>query len=471
MSKDYTALLSSKAWPNVEAKLLANVKNPIMRNNLKTVLANTRQALLADTTMQNMIYLPKIVLPLVRRLFPKLIANQIISTQPLQSSTGWIRFLDAYVEGLDGNPVATGSPFGEGNIYPWSNGDYNYSTPQTEVHDIILADGTNNTEVNFNGTLSKIPSEGTLVIEMADQPTLSGATSFTKVAEVDRNGVIYPLTSVLTITGMINMQTGVWVLNLNTSNVNGLRFAYKEDIQKNVPFGSNKTYNTLKFNISKIPVEAKTRKLGATYSFELMEDYKNEFGENFEDKMVDYLTTTILTEIDGETINMLFSKAAESSSWDASVPMTWTRGINAWYETIMPRINKLSNIIFQKTHVAGASFLLCSPTTATVFQSMIQYVGNGNPVDGNMEIGTVRMGTLSGQYNVYVSPLCEDGKILLGFKGSKPEETGAIYAPYVPIQLHPIYYSEGQPSIMARSRYWMGVVRPDYYAVLNVTGL
>jgi len=471
MYKDYTALLSSKVWPRVESKLLANVKNPIMYNNLKIVLANTRQALLADTTMQNMIYLPKIVLPLVRRLFPKLIANQIISTQPLQSSTGWIRFLDAYVEGLDGNPVATDSPFGEGNIYPWSSGDYNYSTPQSEVHDTILADSTNNTKVNFNGTLSETPSEGTLVIEMADKPTLSGATSFTKVAEVDRNGVIHSLSSALTITGMVNMQTGVWVLNLNTSNVNALRFTYKKDIQKNIPFGSNKTYNTLKFNITKIPVEAKTRKLGATYSFELIEDYKNEFGENFEDKMVDYLTTTILTEIDGETINMLFSKAAESSTWDASIPMTWTRGVNAWYETIMPKINKLSNIIFQKTHVAGASFLLCSPTTATVFQSMIQYTGNGNPVDGSMEIGTVRMGTLSGQYNVYVSPLCEDGKILLGFKGSKPEETGAIYAPYVPIQLHPIYYSEGQPSIMARSRYWMGVLRPDYYAVLNVTGL
>lgn len=380
----------------------------------------------------------------------------------------WIRFLDAYLEGLDGNPVTTGSAFGEGNIYPWSNGDTLYSTAQTAVNDVILADAGADANVNFNGTLTKTPSEGTLFIEMGD--TASTFTSTTKIGEVDKGGVVHQL-GAIGVAGIVNMKTGAWVLNFSVEPTKALRFSYKEDIQKNIPFGHGKNYNTMKFDITKFAVEAKTRKLGATYSFELMEDYKNEFGENFEDKMVDYLTTTILTEIDGETIGMLFNKATESSSWDATLPMTWTRGLNAWYETIMPKINKLSNTIFQKTHVAGASFLVCSPTTATVFQSMMQYAGNGNPTEGNMEVGTVRAGTLAGQYNVYVSPLCEDGKILMGFKGSKPEETGAIYAPYVPVQLHPIYYSEGQPSVMARSRYWMGVVRPDYYAVLNVTGL
>jgi hypothetical protein len=376
--------------------------------------------------------------------------------------------LDAYLEGLDGNPVTTGSAFGEGNIYPWSNGDTLYSTAQTAVNDVILADAGADANVNFNGTLTKTPSEGTLFIEAGD--TASTFASTTKIAEVDKGGVVHQL-GAIGVAGIVNMKTGVWVLNFSVEPTTALRFSYKEDIQKNIPFGTGKNYNTMKFDITKFAVEAKTRKLGATYSFELMEDYKNEFGENFEDKMVDYLTTTILTEIDGETIGMLFNKATESSTWDATLPMTWTRGLPAWYETIMPKINKLSNTIFQKTHVAGASFLVCSPTTATVFQSMMQYAGSGNPTEGPMEVGTVRAGTLAGQYNVYVSPLCEDGKILMGFKGSKPEETGAIYAPYVPVQLHPIYYSEGQPSVMARSRYWMGVVRPDYYAVLNVTGL
>ena len=389
-----------------------------------------------------------------------MIANQILSVQPLNGPTGWIRFLDAFIEDLNGNTT---------NIYPWGVGDNTYSTPQT---DVIVSISTNATTTNFTGTLEvsgvkKIPSEGTLFVEISDGST------WTKIAEADRGGVLHALSSAYKVIGVIDPKTQEYVINvmnLNGSAVNkALRFTFKEDIQKNIPFGTGKTYSTMRFEITKIAVEAKTRKLGATYSFELMEDYKNEFGENFEDKMVDYLTTTILTEVDSEVIEMLFNKATVSGSWDATMPMTWTRGINQWYETIMPKINKLSNYIYQATHVSGATFLVCSPVTATIFQSLMQFSGNGTPVD-QMNIGTVNIGTLAGVYKVFTSPLCPDNKILLGFKGSKPEDTGAVYAPYVPVQLHPIYYSEGMPSVMARTRYWLGVLRPDYYGVLNVNG-
>ena len=393
-----------------------------------------------------------------------MIANQILSVQPLNGPTGWIRFLDAFIEDLNGNTT---------NIYPWGVGDNTYSTPQTNVTDDILSPATNNSAVSFNGTLTKIPSEGTLFIEVGNAATSS--STWTKIAEVDRSGVIHSISSAYRIVGVVDPKTQKYVVNItnadpaNTAVQLELRFSYKEDIQKNIPFGANKTYSTMRFEITKIAVEAKTRKLGATYSFELMEDYKNEFGENFEDKMVDYLTTTILTEVDSEVLEMLFNKATVSGSWDATMPMTWTRGINQWYETIMPKINKLSNYIYQATHVSGATFLVCSPVTATIFQSLMQFSGNGTPVD-QMNVGTVNIGTLAGVYKVFTSPLCPDNKILLGFKGSKPEDTGAVYAPYVPVQLHPIYYSEGMPSVMARTRYWLGVLRPDYYGVLNVNG-
>ena len=66
--KDYTVLLSEKVWPRVESQLLSGITNKEVQRNLKTDLAKTRNALLADTSMQNMVYLPKIVIPLVRRL-------------------------------------------------------------------------------------------------------------------------------------------------------------------------------------------------------------------------------------------------------------------------------------------------------------------------------------------------------------------------------------------------------------------
>lgn len=341
---DYSVLLSDSVWPRVQKKLLANIKNKTMRDNMQIILANTRSVLKSSTDMQNLVYLPKVVLPLVRRLFPKLIANQIISVQPLTGPSGWIRFLDAYVTVPGGSPA---------NIYPWGDGDSVYSTPQTDVSDNILADAGGNTDTAFSGTLSKTPSEGTLFIEVGDAATVVGSTTFTKIGEIDKRGVVHSLGSTYTIIGFVDPSELTYVINFATAPDKGLKFTYKEDIQKNIPFGADQTYSMMNFNISKIPVEAKTRKLGATYSFELMEDYKNEFGENFEDKMVDYLTTSILTEIDGEIISMLFTKAEVTGSWDATMPLTWTKGLNAWYETIMPKINKVSNYIYQHTHEIG----------------------------------------------------------------------------------------------------------------------
>jgi len=460
MNKDYSALLSNKVWPQVQERLLAGTKG-YQKETLKTVLSNTRHALLSDTQMQSLVYMPKLVLPLVRRLFPKLIANQILSVQPLEGPTGFIRFLDAYTVDTSGTPT---------NIYPWDNGDTAYSTAPKAKADVVVANaGALTTEKSFDGTLSAKFSEGTLFVELGNNAVAASATAWTKIAEVDKGGVVRQM-GTTAVLGFVDPKTGAFVVNFGATPALAVRFAYKEDMQKNIPFGSDKTYNTMKFDIKRLMVEAKSRKLGATYSFELMEDYKNEFGEAFEDRMVDYLTTTILTEIDGECIDMLFNGASTSSSWDATLPATWTRGVNAWYETIMPKINKLSNQIFQATHVSGATYLVCSPTTATVFQSMIQYVGKGTPSEANMSVGTTFVGSLAGMYNVFVSPLCPNNKILLGFKGTKPEETGAVYAPYVPVQLHPIYFAEGQPSIVARSRYANVLLRPDYYSVLNITG-
>lgn len=93
MIKNCSAILGDRIWPKVESSLMANVK-PGLRNDFKTILANTRQSLLAENLTSNLVYLPKIVLPLVRRLFPKLIANNIISTQPMQGPSGWIRYLN-----------------------------------------------------------------------------------------------------------------------------------------------------------------------------------------------------------------------------------------------------------------------------------------------------------------------------------------------------------------------------------------
>lgn len=318
-----------------------------------------------------------------------------------------------------------------------------------------------------------------------------------RIARFDKQGIIQSMYDQDVIIGAIAQGDRSYTLAfVNTAPAHGLRITYRMDVQKNVPFGGQgtggttggqgagndfypdstgrfgQTYNTLNFNITRIPVEAKTRKLGANYSFELIEDYQAEFGEKFEDRMVDYLHQTILTEIDAEIIDTLFSSAHYIDNWDCEMPAIWSRGINAWYETIMPKINLMSNTIYAETHVQnGSRYLVCHPQTATIFQSMIQYQGAGNPItDVTMSVGTVKLGTINNMYTVYSTPLAPMNEILIGFKGVKPEETGCIYAPYVPIMLTPITYSE-VPSLMARTRYALEMVRSSYFGVIRVNGV
>lgn len=394
-----------------------------------------------------------------------------------------IRFLDVFNQGIDGTVT---------NVYPWRSGkSTEYSTPQTHIQDEVLEQAVAgaNTAKSFTGALSKIPSEGTLYVEMCIKYDVDPTKQvWVRVARVDKQGMVQNMYDQDIIIGSVDATHKSYVLAFaNTAPNRAIRMSYRMDIQKNVPFGGTgnsandypdstgrfgRTYNTLNFNITRIPVEAKTRKLGANYSFELIEDYQAEFGEKFEDRMIDYLTQTILTEIDGEILEMLFSSAHFVDSWSCEMPSIWNRGINAWYETIMPKINLMSNTIFAETHVPnGSRYLVCHPQTATIFQSMIQYQGGGNPItDSSMSIGTVKLGTINNMYNVYSSPLAPVNEILIGFKGNKPEETGCVYAPYVPVMLTPVTYSE-VPSIMARTRYALEMIRPSFYGVIRIEGV
>lgn len=387
-----------------------------------------------------------------------------------------------YNKGIDGTVQ---------NLYPWRhNKSTEYSTPQSTIYDEVLsnANAGSNTLKTFSGALSKIPSEGTLYLEMCvkwdSNPTKQ---QWVRIARFDKQGILQSMYDRDVVMGFVNQSGKNYVLAFDKTAPNkALRLSYRMDIQKNIPFGGTgnlatdypdhhnrfgQTYNTLNFNITRVPVEAKTRKLGANYSFELIEDYQAEFGEKFEDRMIDYLQQTILTEIDGEIIDLLFGAAHYIDSWSCEMPSYWSRGQNAWFEQIMAKINLMSNTIYAETHVPnGTRYLVCHPQTATIFQGMIQYQGAGNPItDTTMNVGTVKLGTINNMYTIYTTPLAPVNEVLVGFKGVKPEETGCIYAPYVPIMLTPITYSE-TPSLMARSRYALEMIRPSFFGVVKIDG-
>lgn len=463
--KNYNVLLSNSVWKEqTKPALLSKIKNPKILEATSMVLENTRRALLADTQMNNLVYLPKLNLPLVMRVFPNLIAHNIVSVQPTKAPLGMIRFLDIYREG---------SP--DTIVYPWNSTEAkrSHSTEMNANHvtnDTISGDPSSVT--TFTDTITNEWAEGTLFVYYVP---VGGGNSI-PIAQVMRDGTMRQLVdnvggTAFSLVGAVNSKTkvGTFSISANIGSAGAaLRWDYFKNWEKVIPFGSDQTFNKLKFDITSRKIETRSRKLGASYSYETVEDYQSEFGDNFEDKVVDALSQVINTEIDSEILYKLWSNASLSDTWDSTMPSTWTRGIDEWYKTIMPKIEKLSATIFQATHISGATFMVMSPKTAAIFQSFNAFMSKGSNVDSSvMGVGTLNLGTVNNRYDVYVTPLVPDNQVLLGFNGKTPEATGAIYAPYVPIKLVPVTYAE-MPTIQARTRYAFEIVRPDFYAILNI---
>ena len=121
----------------------------------------------------------------------------------------------------------------------------------------------------------------------------------------------------------------------------------------------------------------------------------------------------------------------------------------------------------------GANFVVCSPAVATILESIEGY---GASTDGNQSqfaMGVRQVGSLSNRYTVYKNPYMTENTILVGVRGSNFLETGAVYAPYVPLIMTPLVYDPTNftPRKGVMTRYAKKMVRPEFYGKIQVNGL
>jgi hypothetical protein len=145
-----------------------------------------------------------------------------------------------------------------------------------------------------------------------------------------------------------------------------------------------------------------------------------------------------------------------------------------WFQTLGTKLQKVSNIIHQKTLRGGANFLVCSPTVATILESIPGFAATSTG-DNKMSyaFGVQKMGNLNNQYQVYKNPYMTENTILMGFKGSQFLETGAVFAPYIPLIMTPLVYDPDTftPRKGLLTRYAKKMVRPEFYGKVFVAGL
>lgn len=243
------------------------------------------------------------------------------------------------------------------------------------------------------------------------------------------------------------------------------------------------------------PIVAKTRKLKAVWTPELAQDLNAYHSIDAEAELTALLSEYVSMEIDLEILDMLIvsAPAINTERWSAKlnreIVPNGTGGFTAvdqtvagtggyytkatWYQTIGNKIQKVSNRIHQLTLRGGANFLVVSPSVATILESIPGFVVNTDGDQAKFAMGVSRVGTFASRFQVYKNPYMTDNIILLGFRGNNFLETGAVYAPYIPLVQTPLVYDPVNftPRRGVMTRYAKKIVRPEFYGKLLVADL
>jgi len=236
-------------------------------------------------------------------------------------------------------------------------------------------------------------------------------------------------------------------------------------------------------------ISAKTRKLKAQWTPEFSQDLNAFHSLDAEAELTSILSEYISLEIDLEILSMLIENAPITEVWSAKVGNQLnnagtafdsnTAGVYytqmSWFQTLGIKLQKISNEIHQRTLRGGANFMVISPTVATVLESIPGFAADtdGDAAKSTYAFGVQKIGALNSRYKVYKNPYMTENTILLGFRGNQFLESGAVYAPYIPLIMTPLVYDPNTftPRKGIMTRYAKKMVRPEFYGKVFVGDL
>jgi len=245
-------------------------------------------------------------------------------------------------------------------------------------------------------------------------------------------------------------------------------------------------------------VAAKTRKLKAQWTPEFAQDLNAYHSIDAEAELTSILSEYISMEIDLEILDMLIRNADTVEGWSAKVAQdvsvsnnTTAGGTTAithtstqnnlgvyytkmsWFQTLGVKLQKVSNLIHQKTLRGGANWMVVSPKVSTIMESIPGFAADSAGDSDKYNMGVQKMGAINNRYTVYKNPYMTENVILMGYKGSQFLETGAVFAPYIPLIMTPLVYDPASftPRKGIMTRYAKKMVRPDFYGKVYVHDL
>jgi len=378
-----------------------------------------------------------ILIGLVRRSMPNLMAYDICGVQPMSGPTGLIFAMKSHY-GSDRDP-AKEALFNEPDV------NYSATAPATET-----------------GAQAS--------------PYLPGEADYTYDLTTDAGDNIDPLGSVqsqnpgnrVANPAVLNDDPTPGQYEGGATAARGIERADAETL------GAGPFFNEMSFSIEKTSVFARTRALKAEYTLELAQDLKAIHGLDAEGELANLLSSEILAEINREVVRTVYTIAkpgaqnnvATAGQFDLDIDSNGRWSVEKW-KGLMFQMERDANAIAQETRRGKGNFMITSADVASAMAmaGVLDYSsglnGAGGPGIGEVDdTGNLRVGTMNGRIAVYIDPysanLANTHYYLMGYKGTSPYDAGLFYCPYVPLQqLRSIDPNTFQPKIGFKTRYGM----------------
>ena len=229
----------------------------------------------------------------------------------------------------------------------------------------------------------------------------------------------------------------------------------------------NNAFNQMAFSIEKVTVTAKSRALKAEYSLELAQDLKAIHGLNAEAELANILSTEILAEINREVIRTIYKVAEQGATVNTATAGEFDLDIDSngrWsvekFKGLLFQIERDANQIAQRTRRGKGNIIMCSADVASAL-AMAGVLDYTPALNANLNVddtGNTFAGTLLGKFRVYIDPYSANNAAnqyyVAGYKGSSPYDAGLFYCPYVPLQMvRAVGENTFQPKIGFKTRY------------------
>jgi hypothetical protein len=448
-----------------------------------------------------------VALPLVRKVFGQIAAQEFVSVQPMNLPSGLVFFLDFQYGTTKGDFTDGNSLYGDvsgfasndttGGLY--GAGRFGYSINNTSSVATATTASATWADLNYDSTYSASVAAGTIYkfdVPVASLPLVDqdGVRGFTVESGSADHGILPAFTTTdgtnitfISATAVATQGDDVTV-TYQKQPLDNSRGDFEDTPAASSDAADAISIPEINVQMKSSAIVAKTRKLKAVWTPEFAQDLNAYHALDAEAELTSILSEYISLEIDLEILDMLIENASAGTEvWSAVNNRSIVQSSGAvsdlnfynsqgqWFQTLGTKIQKLSNIIHQRTLRGGANFLVCSPSVGTILESIPGFAADsdGDVSKASYAFGVQKVGSINSRQKVYKNPYMKENQILLGFRGSQFLEAGAVFAPYIPLIMTPLVYDPDTftPRKGLLTRYAKKMVRPEFYGKIQVNGL